>query len=79
MQSLNSKNYEFVDVVIRDFDDPYRLNASKGNALIKFLTDSSERKHVKLNGIDGSFVVVRTTDILKILPVENGEGVKKYV
>ena len=80
MQQLNSKNFDFVEVFVRGSDLPYHLNAQKGTALMAYLTDGNEpAKHVKLSDVTGEVVVVRTTDIQKVIPIIKTDGVEKYV
>lgn len=79
MQLLNSKNYESVSVMVRDFEDPVIMPPAKGAALMDYLTGEPSTKHVKLTDIDGNVAVVLITDIRMVQPNVKVPSVKDYV
>lgn len=69
MLSLNSNNYQSVQVFIRGLDDPIILPAKTGTALMEFLTNPTPNTtHVKLNS-EGNTIVVRIHDISRVEPL----------
>lgn len=79
MQLLNSKNYESVSVLVRDFDEPLVMETSRGLGLMNYLTSEVQTKHVKLTDIDGNETVVLITDIRMVQPNVKIPSIKEYV
>lgn len=75
---LNSKNYDFVSVEIRGEAEPIKMPLDNGLKLMNFLTESNAN-HVQITDTDGEIVVVRTTDIIRALPVKKSGDVSEYV
>lgn len=79
MQQLSSKNFEAVLVTIRDYDQPVKLDVQRGVKLMDYLTTGQAGSHIKITLEDGTPIVVKTSDIYKVEPVQKLKGVKDYV
>lgn len=81
MLQLNSKNYEAVFVYIRDYDEPLELAVDKGTALMKYLSGpkSDVGLFVSLTDVSGTVSVIRTSEILRVLPVQKAKEIEDYV
>lgn len=79
MELLNSKNYESVSVLLRDFEEPLIMAPDKGAGLMRYLTGDVQTKHVKLTDIYGNEAVVLITDIRLVQPNIKAPDVKEYV
>lgn len=67
---LVSKNYDYVEVHIRDLEMPMLLEPSKGLALMEYLINPNNQStsHVQITDKNASMIVVRRIDITKVIP-----------
>jgi len=73
MQSLNSKNYSTVQVLLKD--EIITMPSDKGDALMQYLTGENSSSHILITDINGLQTVVNKFDIKKVTPAI---GVVKY-
>lgn len=78
MQALNSKNYGYVVVTLRD-STVITMNASSGLRLMQYLTTDKDSSHVQITDDKGAPTVVKITDILRVEPVEKMKELTDYV
>lgn len=72
MQQLASKNYDYVEVYVKEIEVPYRLNVQGGLALMDYLADPTNKgSHVMLNDLDGNKLQVISYDIRRVVPHQN--------
>lgn len=79
MHQLNSKNYESVLLKVRDYDDAIKLDPSRGAKLMDYLVSGQAATHVKITLEDGTPIIVKTTDIIRVEPVAKMGDIAKYV
>lgn len=68
MLQLDSSNYEYVIVTIRNQTEPVYMNRRNGDKLMDYLTQSDIGKHVKLTDTEGMIKTVIVSDILSVEP-----------
>jgi hypothetical protein len=69
MQKLSSENYKHVLVQLRD-GESVEMPVDKGLMLMDYLTQDNAKTHIRLNDLNGNYLVVRTTDIIRVTPVK---------
>lgn len=79
MLELNSKNYNAVSVTLRGQENPLNLSVQKGLALMDYLANENKSSHVKLTDSDGSVVLVKTVDILRVEPMMKMKNVEDLI
>ena len=69
MQQLDSKEYIYVSVTLRD--ETLIMPTANGLRLMEYLTGDNVSSHVMITTKDGQQVVVNKSDIRKVSPVSN--------